>query len=222
MKLTYLLWGAELKTNLHDRDLRRTLARSGVSELQINIRDEYVAAAELWFCTYDTPVDAVVTMRGVEDADFVTSLLRPLADRLEGFLVDEFTPVAPPRTDSGTRAEALARIAILRIPPGMPRDEWMRAWIGDHTRVSLENQAAVGYIQNPVLAPMTAGARADAIVEELFPMEAMSDPHAYWGSGGDNAELERRLSNMLDSTSRFGADRDIDVIPTSRYVYSLR
>ncbi|WP_458687843.1 hypothetical protein [Nocardia tengchongensis] len=222
MKLTYLLWGAELKTNLHDDDLRRALTRCGVSELQVNIRDEYVAGAELWFCTYDTPVDAVVTVRGVEEPDHIAALLRPLADRLDGFLVDELTPLPPPRADSGTRAEALSRIAILRIPPAMTREQWLETWIGDHTPVALANQASLAYIQNPVLAPMTPGGRVDAIVEELFPMAAMSDPHAYWGSDGDDAELERRCTRMLDSISRFGADRDLDVIPTSRYVYSLR
>ncbi|MFE3255434.1 hypothetical protein [Nocardia sp. NPDC059229] len=222
MKLTYLLWGAELKTSLHDGELRRALSCCGVSELQVNIRDEYVAAAELWMCTYDTPVDAVVTLRGVEDPDQITALLRPLADRLDGFVVDELTPLRPPRTDSGVRADALARIAVMRIPAGMTRAQWLENWIGDHTQVALDNQASLGYIQNPVLGSITPDGRVDAVVEELFPMAAMSDPHAYWGSGGDDAELERRCTRMLDSIARFGADRDLDVIPTSRYVYSLR
>ncbi|MEV6096825.1 hypothetical protein [Nocardia sp. NPDC051981] len=99
------------------------------------------------------------------------------------------------------------------------RAPWLENWIGDHTRVALDNQASLGYIQNPVLGSITPDGRVDAVVEELFPMAAMSDPHAYWGSGGDDAELERR---MLDSIARVGADRDLGVIPTSRYVYSLR
>ncbi len=60
-----------------------------------------------------------------------------------------------------------------------------------------------------------------AIVEELFPMAAVSDIHAFYGSGGDQQELERRMTLMLESVSRFGADRHLDVMPTSRYDFDL-
>ncbi|MEV6096824.1 hypothetical protein [Nocardia sp. NPDC051981] len=97
-----------MKTSPHDGELRRALSHCGLSELQVNIRDEYVAAAELWMCTYDTPVDAVVTLHGVEDPDRITALLRPLADRLDGFVVDELTPLRPPRTQGCPRRRVRA------------------------------------------------------------------------------------------------------------------
>jgi hypothetical protein len=46
--------------------------------------------------------------------------------------------------------------------------------------------------------------------------------HAFYGSGGDDRELISRMTQMLESVSTFGADRNIDVVPTSRYVFDLR
>jgi hypothetical protein len=57
-------------------------------------------------------------------------------------------------------------------------------------------------------------------VEELFPMAAMTNLHAFYGSGGDEAELQRRLDRMIQSVTSFGADRNLDSIPTSRYVFA--
>ncbi len=57
----------------------------------------------------------------------------------------------------------------------------------------------------------------DAIVEELFPIEAVSDLHAFFGAA-DDADLGDRMGKMAASVARFGADRDIDTVPTSRYV----
>ena len=59
------------------------------------------------------------------------------------------------------------------------------------------------------------------IVEELFPMAGMSDPHAFYGSGGDDAELQRRLAELMDSCARFGAADGLDLVPTSRYLFGL-
>jgi hypothetical protein len=77
-------------------------------------------------------------------------------------------------------------------------------------------------VQNPVVAPLTPAAPEVAgIVEELFPMSAMTDSHAFYGSGGDDAELQRRFTRLMESVARFGADQRLDLVPTSRYAWTL-
>ena len=49
----------------------------------------------------------------------------------------------------------------------------------------------------------------------------MHDIHAFYGSGGDKAELDRRLTTLMESVAKMGADRDLDVVPTSRYTWVL-
>jgi hypothetical protein len=58
----------------------------------------------------------------------------------------------------------------------------------------------------------------DAIVEELFPDAAVTDLHAFFGAADDD-DLRSRMEQMVASTAAFGANRDIDTVPTSRYVY---
>jgi hypothetical protein len=67
--------------------------------------------------------------------------------------------------------------------------------------------------------PLTSGAPVlNAIVEELFPIEATSDLHAFFGAADDD-DLRDRMERMVASTTAFGANRDIDTVPTSRYVF---
>ena len=59
----------------------------------------------------------------------------------------------------------------------------------------METQATFGYVQNRVTGALTDDTPpVAAIVEELFPTEAMHDIHAFYGSDGDQAELDRRMT----------------------------
>ena len=91
-----------------------------------------------------------------------------------------------------------------------------------HTPIASETQHTFGYIQNIVEEALTPGAPViSAIVEELFVMVGMTDAHAFYGSGGDDAELARRIEKLMVSVARFGADQGLDLCPTSRYLYKV-
>lgn len=219
----YALWGSELAARLHAPELRTRLAALGATELQLNIADAEVASALLRLSTYDEPIAALVSVR-IPSGEFaaVTEVLSSVTDRVAGWIVAERVPLAPPRAASGVRVDALANIAMLRIPADMSREEWRHRWQDQHTTVAIETQATFGYVQNTVIETIAGdGKPVDALVEELFPMAALTDPHAFYGSGGDKKELHRRVIRMIESTSEFGANVNIDVIPTSRYIYNL-
>jgi hypothetical protein len=220
-----LLWAAARDAEWGDRLRGRlaTLAASPLIEgIHLNIADAAVADAMLRLATFDDPVAAVVSVWSASSGGVATvrSELDSLCDRIAGYEVTETIALAPPRTPPGERADALANVALLRCPAEFDHEEWLRLWQGDHTRIAIAVQGTFGYIQNVVMRRLTPNAPiVDGIVEELFPMAARRDPHAFYGSGGDSAELTRRVSAMTDSIERFGADRNIDVIPTSRYVF---
>ena len=118
--------------------------------------------------------------------------------------------------------DGLAQVALLRVPAGLAYDDWRAHWQGPHTQIAIDTQATFGYVQNRVVRPLTEDTpHVDAVVEELFPTEAMYDIHAYYGSGGDQAELDRRMTRLMRSVSTMGADRDLDLVATSRYVFTL-
>jgi hypothetical protein len=221
MKLMYALWGSNLPETLRSPGTHTRLAAAGATELQVNVVDDDVAAATLRLSTYDEPVAAMVSVWTAGEHEPVTHELASIATRAEGWIVEERVPTQPPATADGVRFDALSNIAFLRIPPEMTPENWRRYWHEVHTTIAIETQATFGYLQNTVISAITPGRHLDGLVEELFPMAAMTDPHAFWGSGGDDAELQRRVTSMMTSIEVFGANRDIDVVPTSRYHFTL-
>lgn len=192
----------------------QAVARLGVAgPLQVCVDDADVAGALLRISTLDPPVRTVVTLPDSRGLD----LLRGLAPGLAAYDVEDTVVLAPP--DLVGRTPGLLNVALLRIPEGMSPSTWQERWQRDHTPVAIATQATSAYVQRRVLCALTPDApRIHAVVEELFPIEALGDLHAFYGSGGDDAELGRRMEAMLDSVARFGADRDVDVVPTSRYL----
>jgi hypothetical protein len=221
VKLMYALWSDDLAP-LRGARLRERLAESGVRELQLNLDDDDVRAARLRLSTTAEPIRAVVSAWTETGPEPVTRALAESAGRVVGWVVEETRPLPPPAASDGVRADALANVALLRIPPGLSPEEWRERWQQRHTRVAIDTQATFGYVQNLVVEPLgEEDAGVAAIVEELFPIAAMTDLHAFYGSGGDEAELRRRMRQMAESTATFGASANLDLVPTSRYVFRL-
>ncbi len=85
--------------------------------------------------------------------------------------------------------------------------------------MAIETQSIFGYTQNWVVRALTPDAPGIAgIVEELFPSEAITDLKAFFGAADDD-DLQNRLGQMVASTAAFGANENIDTVPTSRYVF---
>ena len=220
-KLMFALWGTDLATSLHDSGLHAALAEAGVERLQVNVDDEPVSRA-MRIPTSEPAIGAIVSAWGPSPAAAVVSTLADAADRVEGWEVDERRPIDPPESWDGTRLDGLANLALLRRPAELTQEEWLHRWLVDHTPVAIETQATFGYLQNVVRSPVTGSAPpVAALVEELFPTAGIDDMHAFYGSGGSDEELSVRLTKMMASVTRFGADRDLDLVPTSRYLYAL-
>lgn len=218
----FALWGAD-RTGLRDRGLRDELAALGVRRLQLNVDDDDVAPA-LRLSTGEQIAAVVSTWsdgpRGTDDAAVAQALGR-VAPRVAGWRVDERRRLDPPAVPDGERADALANVALIRRPADLAREEWLRRWMVEHTPVAIRTQATFGYIQNVVVEPVTPDApRVDGLVEELFPAAGMTDPHAFYGSSDDD-DLRRRLGTLLASVARIGADHDLDLVPSSRFLHEL-
>ncbi|MGH3675614.1 MAG: EthD domain-containing protein [Mycobacterium sp.] len=195
----------------------------GLPGLAINVRDGEVRDSLMTLTTLDPPVIAVVSMWAQQSyGDQVraaTAVLEKECDEVAAYLVTESVPLPPPDTVPGQRTVGLANVALLRRPDDLDEATWRARWHIDHTAVAIETQATFGYTQNAVVRALTPGAPAiAAIVEELFPIEAISDLHAFFGTADDD-DLRDRMERMVASTAAFGANQNIDTVPTSRYVF---
>ncbi len=168
------------------------------------------------------PVTAVVALWTQADPAAAVAVLSEIEPDVHAWRVTERRPIGPPGVAMGARAEALANIAILRRPAHMTREDYLADWLERHTPIAIETQASFGYIQNIVEEALTPDSpEISAIVEELFDPAGMTDMHVFYGSGGDDAELGRRLTKLMDSVRQFGGDVGLDLVPTSRYLIQL-
>lgn len=222
MKLMFALWGAD-HAGLRDESLRGDLAAAGVRRLQLNLDDAECAPA--FRMATGEPISAIVSTWSEATTvapGAVAAALAAHAGRIAGWRVEERRRLDPPEVADGERADALANVALIRRPHELEPEEWLRRWMVEHTPVAIRTQATFGYVQNVVVEPVTPDAPyLSGLVEELFPTAGMTDVHAFYGSGGDDAELRRRLDQLMASVARIGADRDLDLVPSGRYAYRL-
>lgn len=200
---------------------------AGLQELDVpgiilNVRDAAVRDSLMTLTTLDPPVQGLVSLwtqqhYGHQIGDAL-EILAPEAESVAAYLVTESTPMPPPHSPPGQRAPGLANVALLRRPAEMDEVTWLRRWHRDHTPVAIATQSTFGYVQNYVVRALTPDAPPlSAIVEELFPIEAVGSLHAFFGAA-DDADLADRMGKMVASTSAFGANVDVDTVPTGRYV----
>jgi hypothetical protein len=199
------------------------LLELGVFGLSVNVRDSAVRDSLMTLTTLDPPVAAVVSMWTQQCyGDQMTAALKFLAqecEQLGAYLVTESIPMLAPPSEPGTRTTGLANIALLRRPAELDQATWLNRWQLNHTPVAIETQSTFGYTQNWVVRTLTPEAPGIAgIVEELFPQEAITDIKAFLGAA-DDSDLQHRLGRMVASTTAFGANENIDTVPTSRYVF---
>jgi len=221
LRLAAALWAGDAPLGPWLRgDAADALRGLGIGRLQVNVDDDHVAPAQLRLTTFETGPTAYLfadVPRGREDE--VLAVLREGAARVEAWEVEEIVPLAAPRGLDGERDPGLVNIALVRRAAGLDDETFRQRWLGDHTAVALRTQATTGYVQNRVVRGLEeATPELDAVVEETFPEAGMTDLHAFYGSAGDDAEMGRRMTELMTSVARFADDSRIDVTPTSRYV----
>jgi EthD domain len=216
-------WSAVLRCEVAPQ-----LGDAGARGVQVNVSDDAVAASIMRMAELDPQMEATVAVwldsardaaRRPCDAALATATG---VSRVAAYLVTESEPL--PNTEHPVpfreRTPGFANLAFLRRPAAMSFADWIAAWHDLHTDVAIETQSTFGYVQNVVTRALTPDAPAiDAIVEELFPAEALTSLHAFFAAS-DDATLADNMRRMTESVARFGADRSLDVVPTSQYVMS--
>jgi hypothetical protein len=213
-------------------EVTEAMLGAGARGLRIDVVDSAVApAAPMRILSSPSPADGVVSV-------WVDSANDPLRARLDeaiaagpwsaaAYLVTESAPI-PEHTgvaDTGSqrwrRADGFTQVAFLRRPDDLVREEWLQLWLGEHTQVAIDTQSTFMYLQNVVTRVLhDASTPWDAIVEESFPIDAMTDPHVFFAADGDDDLLASNQSAMFDSVQRFIDLTTIEVIETSRYVWA--
>ena len=210
--------------------LRESLApqlrQAGARGLRLNLNDAAVRAGDGLKQTHAQPPVETLLQLWVDSA--VAHLRRPFDEAIaahsagySAYLVCESQPLVNRRHPGGDgrRTEGFAQVALLQKPAALDTAQWLDTWHNSHTQIAVETQSTFEYIQNQVIRRLAgAGPDYDAIVEECFPVAALTDPLSFFDAPGDEAKFKRNLDRMMWSVSRFIDMSRIDVAPTSQYV----
>ena len=230
-KVIYLVWREQhIDSAQFSLALRTTLAErllaQGARGLQVNVLDQAVVAASALRTIYTRPQPEAMISLWLDSS--VDALRRPFDEavvaavpRMAAYLVSESEPIRntlhPPQP--GQRTWGWCQVALLARPARLTSEAWRDIWQNSHTQVAVQTQSNFLYRQNLVIRVLTYAAPIyDAIVEEGFPAEAMSDSRVFFDAAGDEDKYRRNVQAMMASCQRF-IDRDkIDVLPTSQYL----
>ncbi len=222
-KIVCALWGVDTGQTL--ANLPTALGAIGATHIRVNVQDEAVAAGSGLRQMWQAPQQDAVVQFWLPSANpiFNETALDVVAahcDRYAAWLVAESTIIAnaahPPTT--GKRTEGFAQMAFLSLPKGMALAEWRQIWRDYHTRVAIDTQANFEYVQNLVVEPLTRNAPPYVgIVEECFPLAALTDPFVFFDAVGDQEKFDSNLATMMESCNRFIEPSTIDVFATSQF-----
>jgi EthD domain len=224
-KLVYALWDTDAEKLC--QQLPGSIDRNGGSVLRINVQDDRIADGSGLIQSRSEPLPNAVVQLWLPSSNIifrkeVDSVINEHCSKFHAWLVAESTIIPNEKhpAETGQRTNGFAQMAFLTLPSKMDWKDWRAVWRDYHTQVAIDTQSNFEYIQNLVIEPLTEDASPYvAIVEECFPIEALTDPFVFFDAVGDQQKFEKNLGIMMDSCGRFIAPGTIDVFPTSQFNY---
>jgi hypothetical protein len=226
-KLIYLLWqDADVTSEAFNARLlgpvAEQLAGLKAQRIQVNVVDAPVAPGKSLRFENMRPMPAAMVsfwLNAAHDRAASEAVLEGAAGRIAGYAVSEATvlPIADRQSD-GIRTRGFSQIAVFRKLPGIAYEGFLEIWMRDQTKVGPETQDTFYYGQNIVVRALTNGAPPlDGIVEECYPIEALTDHLVYWRANGSEEIFQANLKRELDNVARFIDGDSTSVIITSQY-----
>jgi hypothetical protein len=210
--------GAELREALMAKSVP-VLRDSGARQISVNVADEHVAqGAAVTIRNSTPPVQAMVSfwLENSDDRAECEAALREHADPLAGYLVVESRPLIhhPP---VGERAPGANLVTCIVRKAGLSDEVFIDRWNNEHRKVALEIQSTFSYVRNAVCRKLTPEARElDGVVEEAFPIEALTDPLVWYDCDSQEEQLQR-VRRMVESVQAFLDLSRLDSVPMSEY-----
>ena len=230
-KLVYVLW----KPEAHASDVfaKRLLGPTadaleglGAERLRISVADEHVAdGAGICVGRMDPPKSALVTfwLEAAQDVGPCEAELADASARLAGYLVVESRPIVHERPEAprGERTSGFNSVSCIEPKDGLSYDEFLRHWYDVHRQVAIETQSTFCYVRNEIVRAITNDAPPwAAIVEEAFPIGALTDPAVFYDALDSEERLNANRRRMIESCMAFLALDRVESHPMSEYVFS--
>ena len=228
-KLVYLLWSQPSRSdsgiNAFREELLKTLPgelhHDGASQLKISVTDSAVESGEKLHIGPLAP-DALISfwLECVHERSTCEAAISRCSSRMAGYLVVESQPIRQHSAGDlkGVRTPGFSLIGCIEPKKGLSHSEFINRWESVHRAVAIETQKTFSYIRNEVVRALTTDAPAwRGIVEEGFPIEALTDPRVFYDAVGDDEKFRMNAKRMVDSCAAFLSFERVDSHPMSEY-----
>lgn len=167
------------------------------------------ATASVWFTSIDDREHVAAALAGAPAA------------AAHAYLVAESVPLdhgAARDWPDGERSPGQSITTVFDKRPDIDDERFFAIWHGEHTPLSFEIHPFRSYIRNTVVRALTPGAPPlRGIVYEAVPSaEDLYDLHRFFGSGGDPAELRRRIERVDTHVASFASA--LETTPTHEWI----
>ena len=195
------------------------LRAAGAERISLNVEDEDVEAGQRVRISHsDPPIRAMVSfwMENSDDRGPCEQALVAQGEGIAGDLVVESRPLIHD-PEIGERSRGVNLVTRIHKLSRISHEEFIERWTVEHRKVAVETQSTFAYVRNAVVRSLVSGTpECDGIVEESFPIEALTNPHV-WYDCSDEAEYRRRLDRMMGSVNAFLDTGPLESIPMSQY-----
>jgi hypothetical protein len=229
-KLAYVVWKRpdEPDASFAQRLLEEAAPRlrSRVEKLCVSVVDEDVAAgAKLRLGKQSPPKSGLVSfwLEQSQERAEAEAILAAACGRCAGYLVVESRPLVnrERRASRGERTPGFALVTCIEPKDGLSHEEFIRLWYSVQRDTAIETQSTFGYVRNEIVRALTPDApRWAALVEENFPLGALTDSAVFYDAAGDPAKLRANRERMFRAVQGFLALDRVESHPMSEYDFS--
>ena len=230
-KLVYLGWDASGGDGdaLRDRllgELAPALSAGGAVAVQVAVADGAVGGEGVFaFSSEGSPKDAVVSfwLEASADRAWAEALLAEAFATMHGYLVCESRPiVAPGPVQPGDRSAGASQITCIAARDDLTHAEFVARWQGEFCAAAIECQDTMAYVRNEVVRPLTDDAPDWwAIVEETFPLAALTDPEVFYDAVGDAERLAANQARLFEAVGELIDLSRVDARFYSEYRFDI-
>ena len=229
-KIVTLLWKPEGQSAQEFADQLRSqvaprLQELGAEKLKLCVEDDdVVAGAGLHQTPVGKPKAAFVSYwtELAQDRGPLEAVLAEASADLVSFLVVESQPIVNTEhvAPLGERTPGFSQVTCVLAKQSIPYEEFIRIWQEEQRPCAIETQSTFQYVRNEIVRTLTGDPPPwSAVVEEGFPIGALSDPRVFYDAVDDEEKFRANLDRMMKTVERFLEMPATDVTPMSEYVY---
>lgn len=229
-KLVYIVWKQASADEESFRGqligpVATRLRALGAERLKISVVDDGVRdGAKLRIGRMDPPKAGLVSfwLEQSQERAACEAALRDATAKLAGYLVVESRPIVntTQRAKSGERTPGFSYVSCIQPRRDLSREEFIRLWYEVQRDMAIETQSTFSYVRNEVVRALTPSAPPwAAIVEEGFPIGALTDAMVFYDAQGSKERLAEHQKRMFEGVQQFIALDVIESHPMSEYLF---